>query len=251
MTGQSPRIQKIIEALDNLRRSGRFVEKGNLEWHKVGFQIDGLIGINPVEGWLGRCYWHLVMGNTPDIHYSVRNVFRLTRNVPVILETVGIYAGHGMPSAAAPAYAYAANPVHGNLPEALPYAAATGCLQMVAEYIDKASAQGTDLGEAQELAGKVQRAAKILQKHGITDANVAAHLDLAGEVMREDKRFQSLPQLHMPDDTPESFLIEFLVDCSPTEVATYNQRLSEKEKAAGIAGKPAYHVVFSAAGQER
>ncbi len=249
MAGQSPRIQQIVEALDKLRRSGRFVEKGNLQWHKVGFQIDGLIGINPIEGWLGRCYWHLVMGNTSDIHHSVRNVYRLTRNVPVILETVGIYAGHGMPSAAAPAYAYAANPVHGSLPEALPYAAATGCLRTVAEYIEKASSQGTDLGDMQELAGKVRRAAQILHKHGITDASLAAHLDLAGEVMREDRRFQSLPQLHMADDAPESFLIEYLVDCSPAEVAAYNQRLSEKEKAAGIAAKPAYHVVFSAVGQ--
>lgn len=245
--GYSSPEQRILDSLNTLRSKKRFVQKGNIEWHRIGFQIDGLINFNPVQGWLMRGIWHSLMGNTRDIHNSIRNVYRLTRNVPVLLDVIGIYASHGMPSATTRVYAYAANPKHGSFAQALPYAVATGSLHQTVEHLDKAQELGMDLTVSSELIRKIRDAAGILDTHGITDEALARHLDLAGEVMREDQRFQSLPNLHLPAETPESFLIEYPVDCEPAEISAFNQSLTEKEKAAGIVKNPAYSIVFTAA----
>ena len=238
--------QRILDSLNILRSKGRFIQKGNVEWHRIGFQIDGLINFNPAQGWLMRGVWHSLMGNTRDIHNSIRNVYRLTRSVPVLLDVIGIYVSHGMPSATTRVYAYAANPTHGDLQHALPYAVATGSFQQTIEHLDKAQELGVDLTDNSELIQKIRAAASLLDAHGITDEALARHLDLAGEVMREDQRFQSLPNLHLPAEAPESLLIEYLVDCEPAEIFAFNQSLSEKEKAAGIVKSPAYNVVFTA-----
>ena len=244
--GNPSREQRIIDSLNTLRNKGRFVQKGDIEWHRIGFQIDGLISFNPTQGWLLRGVWHSLMGNTQDIHNSIHNVYRLTRSVPVLLDVIGIYTSHGMPSATTQVYAFAANPAHGDLLKALPYAVATGSLQQTVEYLDKAQELGMDLADSHELIQKVRAAAGMLDAHGISDDVLAKHLDLAGEVMREDQRFQSLPNLRLPADATESFLIEYTVDCGLDEAAAFNQSLSEKEKAAGILKSPVYRVIFTA-----
>ena len=244
--GHSSPEQRILQNLNSLKSNGRFIQKGNIEWHRIGFQIDGLINFNPAQGWLMRGVWHSLMGNTQDIHSSIRNVYRLTRSVPVLLDVIGIYTSHGMPSAATQVYAYAANPAHGDLLKALPYAVATGSLQQTVEYLDKARELGMDMAGSHELIQKIRVAARMLDAHGISDDVLARHLDLAGEVMREDQRFQSLPNLHLPAGSPESFLIEYTVDCGPDEAAAFNQSLSGKEKAAGILKSPVYNIIFTA-----
>lgn len=247
-TDQNTPEKRILDILEGLRRNGRFVTKGSIEWHRVGFQIDGLINFNPSQGWLMRGLWHSLMGNTQDIHNSIRNVYRLTRSIPVLLDVIGIYASHGMPSAVTQVYAYAANPDHGDIQHALPYAVATGSLKQTAEYLDKAEEKGINLAGFEGLIGKIRTAAGILNTHGITDEKLARHLDLAGEVIREAQRFQGLPDLHVPTQDPAGFLIEYVVDCEPAEIFAFNQSLSEKERATGITGSHAYHVVFTAAG---
>ncbi len=245
-TGQKSPEQRVLDILNTLRNRGRFVPKGSIEWHRVGFQIDGLINFNPAQGWLMRGLWHSLMGNTQDIHNSVRNVYRLTRSIPALLDVIGIYTSHGMPSATNQVYAYAANPTHGDLLHALPYAVATGSLQQTVEHLDKAQELGIDLAGHDELISKIRTATSLLNAHGITDQALARHLDLAGEVMRENQRFQGLPNLHLPEKDPGSFLIEYLVDCEPAEIFAYNHSLAEKEKVAGIGKNPAYSIVFTA-----
>ena len=194
-----------------------------------------------------RGLWHSLTGNTQDIHNSIRNVYRLTRSIPVLLDVIGIYTGHGMPSAVTRVYAYAANPDHGDIQHALPYAVATGSLQQTVEHLDKAEEKGIDLAGFEGLIGKIRTAAGILNAHDITDEELARHLDLAGEVMREAERFQGMPNLHVSMQDPAGFLIEYIVDCEPAEIFAFNRSLSEKEKAAGITESPAYHIVFTAA----
>lgn len=235
---------RIAENVAAIRNEGQIHSSDSIEWRKIGFDIDRLIGMNPAQGWFLRGAWHALNGNLDGVTQSFGNLYRLTQKAEVLLDVIATYASVGCLKPALPVYNYAADPVRGVFKDALPLAVSMGAIRKTAEYIDRAG--DIDLTEHEALIGKIRAAAGILEKHSVTDKMLSDHMDLAGHVIREAKRFQTLPNLHMQAENPESILIEYIVDGGKDEATALNLALTEKEKAAGIASTPAYSIVFSA-----
>ena len=245
MTPTKQLDERVAENVEAMRAQGRIQSLDSIEWRKIGFDVDRLIGMNPAQGWFFRGAWHALTGNLDDVTKSFANLYRLTQRAEVLLDVISTYASLGSMKPALPVFNYVADPARGVFRDALPLAVAMGVIRKTAEYLDKVP-DSVDLAGHEDLIGKIRAAAGILEKHNITDKMLSDHMDLAGYVVRDTKRLQTMPNLHMQAENPESILIEYIVDGGREDAIALNQALSDREKAAGIVASPAYRIVFSA-----
>jgi hypothetical protein len=95
-----------------------------------------------------------------------------------------------------------------------------------------------------------EKSASILRRVGISDEQVARHIDAAGSVLRDMRVFEARePQIIASDvdNVMTGVTMVLYVKCDPAEVFSYNLALAQKEDELKVVKHPAFDVVFAAA----
>lgn len=95
-----------------------------------------------------------------------------------------------------------------------------------------------------------EECASILRRAGLSDKDVARHIDAAGSVLRE-MRLCEVQQQQIIASNVENVMtgvtMVLYVKCDPAEIFSYNMALARKEEELNVVKHPAFDVVFAAA----
>lgn len=166
-----------------------YLDENSLQIRRLLADAKKLISADAYQGYvaLGNIY-HLC-GNYEKMRISHRNSERLSSDVGTHGWSAACECNLGFSSVAQDHYRIVGIPTKGDFRSAFSLGTACGALHLLSEYIEQAEKMKIDLAGLP--ISDVKEAERVLSHAGISDSDVAAMLDLAGEVMREDRVFYS------------------------------------------------------------
>lgn len=95
-----------------------------------------------------------------------------------------------------------------------------------------------------------EQSESILRRAGLSDLDIARHLDAAGSVLREMRVFEVQPPKIIAtnvENVMTGVTMVLYIKCDPAEIFSYNVALAQKEEELNVVKHPAFDVVFAAA----
>ncbi len=136
----------------------------------------------------------------------MENAVRLGPGNPVALANkCSILINSGFFSEAAKLYREIGSPRKGGYPLAIRLGLGTGGFLAMAGFIEEARKLKLDLAAVE--APAVENAAQLMSRYGLSDESLAAYLDIAGEIMREERVvFCDMPDVFAWDSSDDPVL---------------------------------------------
>lgn len=179
---------------------------------------------------LGNIY-HLC-GDHVQMRYFHRNADRLRYDLNTHGWSTACECNLGFVSIAQEHFGIVGEPKSGEFTKAFTLGLACGAFQLLGEYIEQAEKMQLDLtGLPVSLA---KEAREVLSNAGITDADVAAMLDIAGEIMREERVFyagnpEQMVMIETGDSLDSSCVhMTYWIPLSGKQVAVMATRMDDK-----------------------
>lgn len=221
------------------------MDKNSLLWAQIKRDCDKIMRDDPAECWSSLGNLHAAAGDVDEMRNCYSKALRINNdqayvtNLLIHLENLGFY------SEALGYYRDIGGPSLGHFTERYRYGVAAGAFQAMVQFIDAAKKMEMDMTG---LDIDIQlEAAALLHVHGISDEEVARHLDAAGLVMRRHRIFcYGIPEVRATaiDGEFSGVSIVFRVPGSRLDVLALNAALAEQEGAVGIAGRGIFNVMF-------
>lgn len=216
-TKGSQLIQETNQLLNNLRH---YLPKDDLRLHRLMAEADKLMNANPQEAHNVKGMVYQLSGDFEQSLYHMENAVRLGPGNPVALPNkCSILINFGFFSEAAKLYREIGSPRKGAYPLAIRLGLGTGGFLTMASFIEQARKLKLDLASVEALA--VENAAQLMSRYSLSDENLAAYLDVAGEIMREERVvFCDMPEIfawNSADDPVLSVTYEIPVDAYRAE----------------------------------
>lgn len=190
-------------------------------------------------------------GDVEKARYHVENAGKIGQERSYVQSVLGsINVNFGYFSLAQKNIYQSADPIYGQLTNNFDIALSCGAFSCLNGFIDKANKMNLDLAVLP--VDLVRRAGAILDSAGVTDAQIGAMLDAAGEVLREEKLFfvGNMPDFEVSEglygDAGCVFL-RYALPVTPEEAARLFDRLAEKIVARIDPVPDAFYVSFRSA----
>lgn len=150
----------------------------------------------------------------------------------------------GFASVAQELYRRSADPTGGYFTKTYHLAKCCGAFQMVRAFTERAKEMKIDLADIN--TDENERVATLLAEAGVSDADVATMLDLAGEVLREERIFPTgEPEIEVDDDSLQPCVYyRYSLPASPADTAKMFDRLAYKIATRLDSIPDAFHVSF-------
>lgn len=223
-------LDSVIAGL--LADATHYFDHSSLEIRRLIADAKKLINADAYQGYVALGNIHHLCGDFDQMRRFHKNADQLKYNVDTHGWWTACECNLGFISVAQDHFEIVANPKNGSFTQAFHLGFACGAFQLLGEYIEQADKMKLDLsGLPVSLAMKAR---SVLSNAGITDAHVAEMLDLAGEVLREDRVFfagdpANLVKIEEGDSLDSSCVhMTFRIPLSGKEVAGMATRLTDK-----------------------
>ena len=238
---------EIVNGLNLLQESGRFVSKDSLQWRKLERATRDLIKADAAKGWTVMGMVHASVGDINEAVDCFNKASNLWMDDTSIFNILGTYEKLGLYTTALKLYSEFGGPERGVFQEVFAFGMSKSAFQLTSRFIDAAKRVKIEMNESS--IRSAEKSAKILRGFNISDEDVAKHLDAAGVVLRDKKMLNIRePEILATDIEGEMIGVTMIIpiECDPSEVFSYNVALAKKEEEAGVRKHPAFDVVFAA-----
>lgn len=189
------------------------------------------------------------LGDVEKMRYHFDNASKIGDSVLAFEHKAVAEINLGFFSAAQNLLVRVANPELGFFTRAYRLGVCCGAFQLLRTYTERAISMRIDISGIS--TSDNLRAAKVLDSAGVSDEDVAAMLDLAGEVFRENALFpMGEPELEIDDQGLESSHCVYLcfdLDLSPVDTARLFDRFADKVARRMSVIPDAFHLSFKPA----
>lgn len=221
----------IIGEVNNVLASGRFADPDSLKIRRLLKDAHGLFKVKP---WMAHadfgCIYQIV-GDVEKLRYSFKCSLEMAAGeyVDASIQKGICILNLGFFSEAQQLFKELGDPTYWKLVNILPILYGTLAFEFIDEFQFKAHKMKIDLtGLDFETAS---RATAILKKHGVTEDQLAAWADVAGDVIRENKLFLmgDGPDIDVADDDGDQCIyLTYRVKTKPQEAVALYQEVSKR-----------------------
>ena len=237
----------LIGELNELRSEGYFLQKNSFRWMQIKAKLQKLLDANPASGWHVSGIFHAATGDVAEMERAFQNAIHLDSGVNIKRNFFSSYVSLGFASKALEIYRMIASPELGVFSHTFQGAMTMGAFQVATENVEKAKMMGIDLSALPVKI--VAESSALLKRLGISDDEVAQHIDAAGAVMRANNQFaMRVPHLIVNDidGVSSGVTLVMLMDADAKRIFSYNIELAEMEMEMSVQKNAAFDVVFSA-----
>lgn len=253
-----PASAQVIDGVNHLRQSGRIL--GERDWDIVRLLRDAerVVKVSPMKGWVAKACVLSLTGNAEKTDAAFHNARMLASSVPERVEVCAnwIVASEmlGRFDVATSLLDEIMSPQSGPSSAVFRSAATTGHLGKAAQYVQFWQQQNQPMDQA--LADKAILAARVLEREGISDAEVTQQLEVATGVLVR-RGLVSVPymqgamagEVFRVMDVPGEFqgvVYALRVKVSPEEAMDLNIDFAVAKDEIGIAERAGLTVAFVA-----
>ncbi|MFK0377854.1 hypothetical protein [Pandoraea sp. NPDC090278] len=248
-----PDTNRIIERLNQLtHKGGAYVERTDLEWRILGRDVEKLKAQDAALGW--GLYGSLmsIVGDHDEAERGFRTSLQLGKGAIFMNNWVASRVNLGYFTAAYSLAKEASVPELGMTSDRLPFLLLTGGINTADCYLKRAKDMNMDvvLPQAVMSIDEISIATELLRQAELTDEDLAAHLDLAGGVMRTRRQLfvgEQVVLVQHEEGVFSGITYVFPISGSAADIFELNCELAEAESAQDIKRHPFFDVVFSVA----
>ncbi|MBY0243250.1 MAG: hypothetical protein K2X55_28485 [Burkholderiaceae bacterium] len=237
----------VVEKLNLLRSEGKFLAKTDFLWKQLQRDGQKLIHADPAIGWAIMGMIHTMTGDVDEVDACFSKSLRIAEhfdsrlNWLTAMSTLGFHTrAHGM-------YMEIGAPTGGGFTEAVQIGIDIGAFHMIQQNIEMAHKLGIDVSHLPVL--DLDEVVQIINEAGITDADIARHMDAAGCVLRERGLLEvKSPQILKSRSEAGGFTgvtIMLYVKGGPKDILSYNKALARREREMEIKKDVAFDVVIA------
>lgn len=202
-TKGSQLIQDANRLLDNLRH---YLPKDDLRLRRLLAEADKLMHADPREAHSIKGMVYQLSGDFEQALSHMDIAINLGPENPIgIANKCSVLINSGYFSEAQKLYVKVGSPEKGNFPMGTLLGLGTGAYREMDKFLDVARKMKLDLAAFD--AGTIGNAARLMNKHGLSDEELARFLDVAGEIMREENVvFCDMPEVFAWDASDDPAL---------------------------------------------
>ena len=168
-------------------------------------EADKLIRADAAEGYSAKAAVYQLTGNLNEVLKHANNSVSLTSEPVVLANKCAYLLNLGAFSAAQEAYGIAMHPRKGQFLEKFHFGYACGAFQTMTHFLEEAARIQLDIKHLDALTAL--QGNNLLMRNGMSEDRVAAFLDVAGEVLREQRMmFVDHPRVFVANTTTDSIL---------------------------------------------
>lgn len=208
-----------------------YLSENGFEFRRLMRETDNLIGVDPFVGYSLRGLLHSLTG---DVGHGLEALDKAARiddgRDPggIYFMRAQLYGKLGFYSKAIPEYIKSANIEYGSFGYRAAVGSEVGAYRFMSEQYAQAQEMRLELQETVDL-NAVQEIAQIMKAIGITDEELAAYTDIAGEIVRNRRLIiKGYTKSHDGIGSEKILKIHFVVDCTPAERALMIFELAER-----------------------
>ena len=246
-----PKTQDIIERINALQAASPYyidpkgISDRTRQLRLIKRDIDDMFKVDARAAWEVTGAWKALVGDWDGVREAFTASLALgdsgSNRVNWLVNCLNL----GMFSAARAAYADMGDPENSYFSMMLALGVRSGAIEQALRNVERARVMSISWDESD--AEDVIKANEILREAGISDEQVARHLDAAGVVL---SRHRIRPQVHPRVIAAEGFFrgvtFAFPVPVSADEAFEMNVELAVEEEQAGVQKDVAFDVVFEA-----
>jgi hypothetical protein len=176
----------LIDEANKLTERGVLASPSDFKIRQLKREADKLIKASPAEGYSVMAIVSVLSGEADEAVRMIENAIRLDRN-PVFLMNKSVILGNlGLFSASQDVFKQLTEPLSEAWPNQVVTGLNCGAFCTVAALMRRA--EKMTFGDIQDMKPEaIYSLAAILEASGITEREVAGYLDIAGEIMREER----------------------------------------------------------------
>ncbi|PWK38988.1 hypothetical protein [Cupriavidus plantarum] len=244
------KANEILAATNQLSQAGgAFVGTDTLEWRKLKREAEKIVHADPSVGWSVYAAVMTLAGDIEETNRALRAALPFAIADPSIIEDYMVSKiALGFFSDALELGKERSSPEYGRFTQRCSELIVAGGFRTVAAHLLRAAEIGLDVRGLD--VGHVPIAARLMAEAGLDDEDVAKHLDLAGEVLRNRRlKWSGHPCLcvHGVDGLFKAVTYVLSVRQSRDEVFEMNCELADAEVRANVKRHPYFDITFIAA----
>src|SRR5471032_1502784 len=189
MTAPTTLSDNLLDLLNTMRQSGRYQRRDSIEWCSIKRECEQLLRSSPVDGWSALAMLHAASGDVTQMERCFQNASLLDAHPIILANRMAAYEHLGLFSEARAIFLKIGIPGGRYFAFALHAGLDIGSFHSVVEFAAEAKKLGLPMNP-DDLAA-ASEAASILARAGVTDDDVARHLDAAGIVLRRAGMFSA------------------------------------------------------------
>lgn len=248
MTAPSTLSDNLLDRLNSMRQSGRYQRRDSIEWEKIKRECEQLLRSAPADGWSALAMLHAAAGDVAQMERCFQNASLLDAHPAVLANRMAAYEHLGLFSEARAIFLRIGTPSSRDFAFAPQAGIDIGSFQSVVEFAAEAKKLGLPMN--QDDLNAASEAATILARAGVSDDDVARHLDAAGSVLRRAGMFSAKAADIYATCIPDIFsgvAMAVNVNCDEDELSALNAALANEETARHINKNSVFDVVFAIA----
>ncbi len=202
-TKASRLIQETNQLLMNLRH---FLPKDDLRLRRLMAEAEKLMNADPQEAHSLKGMIYQLSGEFELALHHMDNAIKLGPGNPTaIANKCSVLMNSGFFTEAQKLYSKVGSPAVGAFPEVMLLGIGATALCEMNNFIGVARKMKLDLTTFD--VGTIEKAARLMSKHGLCDSDLSKYLDVAGEIMREERVvFCDLPDVFAWDSFDDPVL---------------------------------------------
>lgn len=239
------RSGEVTDQLNNILGRGVYADAQAFEMRLLKRECERIRNVDAGVGWGLFGSYYTLLGDIDEAERSFKASLKLNKNPVACGNYYATLGNLGYFTRAHQYFLEVGKPELGMLSVLNAYAEGMGSFQAAVAYNKDAEAMG--MVPQRGLNGASVKAAAILAKAGVTDEQVARHMDAAGEVLRRRKLFYHEDILVNVADIDGVFVgvtCVLGVNRAPKEVFELNVELARAEREMGVEKHPVFDVMF-------
>ena len=240
-----PKHNQVNAKINAALESGAYNDPGSFEMRLLRRECEQVVKAEPFMGWALLGSFFSALGDVEEAErcfsasLKLRNDYVTHANYHTNLGNLGLF------SKAHQYFVEHGRPEKGQFSMMLGFAQTMGSFQTAVAYAEEAEAMGIELQE--QLSESCRKAACLLASEGVSDEQVALHLDVAGEVLRRRRMFYyDAPKIKVSavKGVFVGVTCVLAVAGSSMEVFEMNMELAQLEREMDVVKHPAFDVIF-------
>jgi hypothetical protein len=237
------REHEVIDRINVAIDQPNYADPNSFEMRWIKRECERVRDLEPGLGWsLLACYYSMI-GDANEVRRSFEASWRLEQSAHACANYYANLSNLGYFSEAHDFFMDHARPEKGRLSQLA--SKTTGSFQALVTYFDEAKAKGFVTVDPVHV--DYRTAASVLSRNGISDAEVAQHMDAVGVVMRQHRMFYTGDIQVEVSDIEGVFVgvtCVFRVQRSQDEVFDLNIELAKIEREMNVPKKSVFDVMF-------
>jgi hypothetical protein len=239
------RFTEVVDEVNLLLAVGRYADPFDLKLRQIKREAEKVRDAEPAEGWALLSCVHSILGEAAEVDRCFQASRRLAK-IPVAIENYMANLGNlGYFSRAHEVFLEEGHPTKGMLSTLGEVGFRSGSIHAFVSYYQLAKEMKQDLAALP--IDDALKAASILSRAGVSDSQIAKHLDAVGSVLRRHSIFfhgDAQVRIADVDGVYSGVTYVFNLQLNSDEVFDLNLELANEEEAMGIERNVAFDAMF-------